>query len=112
MPDLDAIHRRVRRAFPGSTSDFLSFEEKRQITWGYETRRAGSDYSWDGMQRGASPKQPRVLFQYTLEGRGEYAEGGKLRREQPGKHKSFGFANLQVLLVFCQNVRAHLPRCR
>ena len=86
-PDLAAIHRRIRRAFTGAPGDFLSFEEKRQITWGYETRRGGSDYSWDGLQRGVSPKQARVLFQYTLEGFGEYAEGAKLF----GVNQGYGF---------------------
>ena len=84
-PDLNALHRRIRRAFPGSASDFLSFEEKRQVAWGYETRKAADDYYWDGIERGIPKRQARVLFQYTLEGHGEYAEGGKLWAIQPGQ---------------------------
>jgi len=75
--DFDLFHRRLRRAFAPSGEAFLSFDEGRQIGWGYDTQKAGSPYSWDGMRRGISARQPRVLFQYTLSGRGGYAEGGK-----------------------------------
>lgn len=87
---LDAYRRRLRRAFQASAGDFLSFDTRRQIGWGYETRRAGSPYHWDGTQRGLSSEQPRLLFQYTLEGRGEYAEGEKLWAVEPG----YGFTVL------------------
>ena len=45
------------------------------MAWGYETRGPGSDYHWEGGRRGLSTEAPRVLFQYTLAGRGEYGEG-------------------------------------
>ena len=53
--------------------------------WGYETRRQDLPYYWDGTRRGGSPKQPRLLFQFTVEGRGEYAEGGKIWALIPGE---------------------------
>ena len=78
------FHRRIRRAFQESAEHVLSFDGKRQLFWGYETRCAGSEYDWTGGMRGVSPNQPQVLFQYTLEGRGEYAEAGKLWSPTPG----------------------------
>lgn len=90
IPDLEAIRRQLQRAFQTSTVDFLNFDTHRQFGWGYETRRAGDDYYWDGMKRGMSPKQPRVLFQFTLRGRGEYAEGEKLWAVESG----YGFTTL------------------
>jgi len=45
--------------------------------WGLEKRRAPERYSWEGLKRGVSAKRPKVLFQFTLDGSGEYAEGGR-----------------------------------
>jgi AraC-like DNA-binding protein len=72
-----ALHRRILQAFQASAQYFLSFDPRRQIAWGCETRRAASGYHWDGMNRGVPSGQPRLLFQYTLAGRGEYAERQK-----------------------------------
>ncbi len=77
------FHRRIRRAFQASKEDFLGFDTQRQIAWGYETRTDAKDYHWDGMRRGLSTKDSRVLFQYTLKGRGEYEEGEKLWSVEP-----------------------------
>jgi AraC-like DNA-binding protein len=81
---LDLLQRGIRRAFQKCTEDFLSFDSGRQMAWGYETRRSGSDYSWDGMSRRNSSARPQVIFQYTFEGRGEYAEGGKIWSVESG----------------------------
>lgn len=82
---LDPFHRRIRRAFQGSPRDFLGYDTKRQIAWGYESRRTAGDYYWDGMKRGLSSRESRVLFQYTLSGWGEYAEGKKMWAVEPGR---------------------------
>jgi len=76
--DLSLFHQRLRRASQKCAEHFRNFDVGRQIAWGYETKRTGDDYYWDGLKRGASARQPQVLFQYTLEGRGEYAEGRKV----------------------------------
>jgi AraC-like DNA-binding protein len=81
---LETYRRNLQRALESSAGDFLNFDAHRQMGWGYEVRRPDSNYYWDGMRRGASPKQPRLLFQFTLNGRGEYAEGEKLWSVEPG----------------------------
>jgi AraC-like DNA-binding protein len=83
--DLDLLQRGIRRAAQKATGDFLSFDRERRISWGYETRRAGTVYSWDGMKRGRSSSRPQVIFQFTFEGRGEYAEGGKIWPVEAGQ---------------------------
>ena len=80
---LDSLHRELRLAFRKGSEEFLSFDSERRMSWGYE-RRAGSDYFWDGLKRGASSNQPKVIFQYTLEGRGAYAEGERTWSLDPG----------------------------
>jgi AraC-like DNA-binding protein len=97
---LDSLHRGLRRAFQKSTEEFLGFDSERRISWGYEKRRAGSDYFWDGLRRGVAPSRPKVIFQYTLEGRGEYAEGGKTWSLEPGQ----GF-----IALFPSDHRYYLP---
>jgi len=82
--DLTLLHLRLRRAFQRHTESFLSFDGERQIAWGYEMRRKGDHYYWDGRKHAAVSNRSRVLFQYTLEGRGEYAEAGKLWPIGPG----------------------------
>lgn len=83
--DIDLLHRRLHRSFQNCTRRFVNFDGKRQIFWAYETRRAkDDDYYWDSAKHGVSSKSPQVLFQYTLEGRGEYAEGGKRWSLRPG----------------------------
>jgi AraC-like DNA-binding protein len=68
---------RARRAFEASQERFKSFGLGRNIGWGMETRRPGRPYYWDGIKRGGSPAHPRLIFQFTLSGRGEYMEGRK-----------------------------------
>ena len=70
---LERLERRIAHASQPDGDDFLSFGGERQMSWGYETER-GPDYNWNGLKRGISPNQPRVLFQFTLRGRGEYTE--------------------------------------
>jgi AraC-like DNA-binding protein len=69
---LDAFHRGIRRAFQARSESFRAFGPGLQLAWGYETRRAGSRYHWEGSRRGEDKRRPRVLFQYTLAGRGEF----------------------------------------
>ena len=83
--ELGSLNRRLRRAFQKCADDFLSFDSGRRMAWGYETQVAGSDYFWDGLRRGISPSRPQVIFQFTFEGRGEYAEGGKIWPVEAGQ---------------------------
>ncbi len=41
-----------------------------------ETRVATDRYDWHGLRRGSDPSRPTVLFQCTIDGWGEYVEGG------------------------------------
>jgi AraC-like DNA-binding protein len=88
--ELSQLHRRLRRAHQNCAERFLAYDGGRQMGWGYERRRAGEPYYWDGSRHSASSNRSQVIFQYTLEGRGEYAEGGKLWAVGPG----MGFAAL------------------
>ncbi|PAW78751.1 MAG: hypothetical protein B9S32_05045 [Verrucomicrobia bacterium Tous-C9LFEB] len=47
------------------------------IYCGYETRTVPRDYSWHGLKRGADPRHPYIVFQYTLDGEGLYEEKGR-----------------------------------
>jgi AraC-like DNA-binding protein len=76
---------RIRRAFAQVHEGVLRFAGEKQLFWGYETRRAGTSYYWDGSKRGISRQRPQVLFQYTLAGHGKYAEKEKLWSLPPGK---------------------------
>jgi AraC-like DNA-binding protein len=69
---LDTLHRRIRRAFRASGETLRAYGRGLEMGWGYETRQTGSRYYWEGAHRGTSA-QPRVLFQYTLSGHGEFA---------------------------------------
>jgi AraC-like DNA-binding protein len=54
------------------------------LSLGLETRTNPADYRWDGMKRGADPRHPFVVFQYTLAGMGIYEDGAGMRRLTPG----------------------------
>lgn len=77
-PSWPALQERIQRAAQNSAVNYLGFSLNRQISWGCECRRAERVYDWNGLKRGISPKHSQVLFQYTLDGRGAYAEGGKV----------------------------------
>lgn len=49
----------------------------RLLFGGLETRTDPATYDWDGLRRGGDPRHPFMVFQYTLEGRGCYAQGGQ-----------------------------------
>jgi AraC-like DNA-binding protein len=83
--NLGSLQRRLRRAFQKCAEDFLNFDGGRRMVWGYETQRAGDDYFWDGLRRGVSPERPQVIFQFTFDGRGAYAEGGRIWPLPPGQ---------------------------
>lgn len=50
------------------------------INFGFERRAAGADYRWYGMERGDPPERPRVVFQVTLDGWGDFEREGESRR--------------------------------
>ncbi|MGB8354486.1 MAG: AraC family transcriptional regulator [Chthoniobacteraceae bacterium] len=78
------LDRRLSRAFERRGEDFIAFGPRQNMGWGLETRRQPERYSWEGLKRGASAKHPKMLFQFTLDGSGEYAEGGKTWALAPG----------------------------
>lgn len=49
----------------------------RLLFGGLETRSDPAAYDWDGLRRGGDPRHPFMVFQYTLEGCGCYAQGGQ-----------------------------------
>lgn len=64
-----------RRAFRGWRGDAFSLRPFGEIYLGCETRTNPADYRWDGMQRGADPRHPRLVFQATLTGAGCFETG-------------------------------------
>ncbi|CAN5797598.1 hypothetical protein BH09VER1_BH09VER1_19720 [soil metagenome] len=52
---------------------------------GLETRTPDDRYVWKGLRRGADPRHPFALFQYTLEGEGRYEERGRSHVLRPGE---------------------------
>lgn len=54
------------------------------MTVGLEKRTDPASYQWDGLRRGGSRREPFVLVQYTLEGRGEYADARGTVRQHTG----------------------------
>jgi AraC-like DNA-binding protein len=83
--EIEGLHRRLHRAFHGSSEAFRAFAPGRHLAWGYETRREDLPYAWDGRRRGDTRERGRVLFQYTLAGEGAYEEGGKHWALPPGR---------------------------
>ncbi len=55
-----------------------------QILGSLETRIPGDGYFWDGMKRGADPAHPYIIFQYTIDGWGNYTSAGVTHRLRPG----------------------------
>ncbi len=51
---------------------------------GYEERRDWRTYQWHGLARNDSGESPRLLFQYTLDGRGFFRHGRKRWSTGPG----------------------------
>jgi AraC-like DNA-binding protein len=69
-----AAYRRAFRAWPG---DAFSLRPFGAIYLGCETRTVPAEYRWDGMQRGADLRHPRIVFQATLAGAGAFERGGE-----------------------------------
>jgi AraC-like DNA-binding protein len=55
----------------------------RYVFSGLETRTNPQEYYWDGLNRGADPANPYLVFQYTLAGWGYYVEGAQRYRMLP-----------------------------
>jgi AraC-like DNA-binding protein len=66
-----------RKAFRGWRGDEFSHRSFGEIYLGCETRSDPSAYRWDGMQRGADPRHPSVMFQATLSGAGCFERGSQ-----------------------------------
>ena len=69
-------------AWQESKGHFLIFDSRCHIGWGYDSRQPGSDYLCEGRQ--GLGEQTRVVFQFTLDGRGEYSEKKKSWSVDPG----------------------------
>lgn len=49
----------------------------------FEVRAFGEQYFWHGLKRGGDPAHPFVIFQYTLEGKGVFAEKHGTQKLEP-----------------------------
>jgi len=66
-----------RKAFHAWRGDAFSHRPFGDIYLGCETRTDPAAYHWDGMQRGADPRHPRIVFQATLAGAGCFERGSR-----------------------------------
>jgi AraC-like DNA-binding protein len=76
-PHPDSRLTAFRQAFPAWRGDAFSHRSFGEIYLGCETRTDPAAYRWDGMQRGADPRHPRVVFQATLTGAGCFERGSQ-----------------------------------
>jgi hypothetical protein len=75
---------RLRRSFAERIQQSVRYGQGRTMTVGLEKRTDPANYQWDGLRRGGSRREPFVLVQYTLEGRGEYADARGTFRQHTG----------------------------
>lgn len=54
------------------------------LVGGVETQTNPALYHWDGQRRGVDPEHPYLLMQFTLDGRGEYADPTGTYKMVPG----------------------------
>ncbi len=73
----DSGPRAFQRAFAAWRGDAFSHRPFGAIYLGCENRTVPAEYRWDGMHRGADPRNPRVVFQATLAGFGAFERGGE-----------------------------------
>jgi AraC-like DNA-binding protein len=73
-----------RRAFRYWRGDVFRLRPFGAIYLGCETRTVPAEYRWDGLQRGADPRHPQVVFQATLAGAGAFESGGQRWTVGPG----------------------------
>jgi AraC-like DNA-binding protein len=66
-----------------------SVQFKARADWaifaGYETRYPADAYDWDGQRRNSDPTHPFAVWQYTLDGWGQFEQGGEKYRVGPGQ---------------------------
>jgi AraC-like DNA-binding protein len=76
-PEFAGLQQTFQRAFAAWPGDSFSHRPFGAIYLGCETRRDPAEYRWDGLQRGANPRHPGILFQATLRGEGAFERGSR-----------------------------------
>jgi AraC-like DNA-binding protein len=65
------------RSFATRKDDGFRHLGGRMVTAGCETRTVPAEYRWHGLQRGESAEHPRITFQATLSGRGNFERNSR-----------------------------------
>jgi AraC-like DNA-binding protein len=79
------VQQRLRAAWRRRRAEFAPFPGAARWYCGLERQTDPTAYDWDGLRRAGDPRHPRLLWQYTLGGWGEFAQGGRLWRVAPGQ---------------------------
>lgn len=82
---LSALSARLQAAFRARRSDFAPFPGPARWFFGVERQTDPAQYDWDGLRRAGDRRHPRLLWQYTLGGWGEFSQGGRIWRVEPGQ---------------------------
>ncbi|MDX2109318.1 MAG: AraC family transcriptional regulator [Verrucomicrobiota bacterium] len=74
----DNLHSILQRAWKKKRDESAPFAGPSHYQIGLETQTLPSDYYWDGMRRESNKALPMVVFQYTLEGCGQYSTAARV----------------------------------
>jgi AraC-like DNA-binding protein len=78
------IYSRLTRQRGPEHEDRLQFDPGWCAFRGVETRTTKDEYYWHGLNRGGDAAHPYLIFQFTLDGTGEFEHTGKTYRLEAG----------------------------
>lgn len=84
MNPLDQLKKQLEQSYAATRSQvILQPGSDNYLLAGLETITPANHYYWDGLKRKGDPAHPFLVFQYTLDGWGCYAEGGAVQKLLP-----------------------------
>jgi AraC-like DNA-binding protein len=95
------LYSRLMRIHQAEQKDWLQFDTDWFIFRGIETRTPKDEYYWHGLNRGGDATHPHIIFQFTLDGIGEFESFGKTHRLEVGD---------AFLVVTPSDYKYYLPR--
>lgn len=81
---MDTFRHRIQQTYTRRATHFTRFGSGVDVYVGMEERTVPSAYQWDGLKRGGDVKHPYIVFQYSLDGWGCYADATGETRILPG----------------------------
>jgi AraC-like DNA-binding protein len=82
---MDAFRHRIQQTYARRATHFTRFGSGVDVYVGLEERTVPSAYQWDGLKRGGEARHAHVVFQYSLDGWGCYADETGETRVLPGR---------------------------